>query len=601
MPTVSIWSNMTWLDLYLRIPLPKNPIISAVFLTVLILHLFFRVPRRATQVMIAGIRSTLSTASVDESTINLIPKDPRTIVDHIDLDPRTISYLQCPACYALYEYTGVPPAEPYPETCAHRPTPTSPPCNVPLRTERRIGAKTLVVPRRKYVHQSLKEWMGRMLSRPGVEEIIDKAPHRTPTGRIEDIWDSSVFHTFRDTEDGLPFFDERGTEGRYAFSLGADSFHPLGNLEAKQSISSTAIYMVLLNLPEGERYKYKNMYLAGVIPGPSKPSMEQINHVLALLVKELLEFWKGVFFTSTARYSLGRMVKCVVIPLVCDMLAARQMAGLGSVTSKFFCTSCRLPIQDIENLLKHTWPERLLHEQVFWAREWRDCESERERERLFKLHGVRWSELLELPYWNPILFSVVDQMHAAFLGLYQTHCRRLWGIDLSVEGGDASALSVSKSPSRPRDAVLKHWLETIRSNPHNLLERLSAKSTAKQVLWHICFDNGLRYAGSKDTLAKEIVQWASHYLPYHHPFMLRHFRLHREPRHPLKISCFTVEQIRGMNTLLTKKLVQTLALGSKIGSKKRLRSSKLTRMAVGSSIGSTLRFSAGCAWTVACL
>ena len=479
--------------------------------------------------MIAGVRSALTAASIDESIIQLIPNDPRTIVNKIDLNPRTTSYLQCPACYALYGYTGAPPpTEPDPQTCIHRPTPTSPPCNVPLWTERRVGGKTTLVPRRKYVHQSLKEWMGRILSRPGVEEVIDNIPHRTPTGRVTDIWDSAVFQKFRD-EDGSPFFAKRGTEGRYAFSLGADSFHPLGNLEAKQSISSTAIYMVLLNFPEGERYKYKNMYLAGVIPGPSKPSMEQINHVLVLLVKELLEFWKGVFFTITALYAYGRFVKGAVIPLVCDMLAARQMAGLGSVNSKFFCTFCRLPIQDIENLLKHTWPERRLHEQVVWAREWRDCESAREREQLFKLHGVRWSALLELPYWHPILYSVVDQMHAAFLGLYQTHCRRIWGIDLAIEGGDASALSSSKFPSRPPDATLSHWFDIIRRNPSNLLELLSAKGAPKKVLWHICFDNGLRHAGSKVILAKEIVQWVGRYLPYHCPFItLSHALVHTE-------------------------------------------------------------------------
>lgn len=468
--------------------------------------------------MIAGIRSALSATSTNEEVIRLIPKDPRTIVNKIDLNPRTITYLQCPACYAVYEYEGkLSPEEPDLQKCKHRPTPASPRCDVPLWAERHVGGKTTPVPRRKYVHQSLKEWMGRMLSRPGVEEVIDAAPHRAPTGRMTDIWDSPVFRNFRDA-DGLPFFAERGTEGRYAFSIGADSFHPLGNLEAKQSISSTAIYLVLLNLPEGERHKYKNMYLAGVIPGPSKPSLEQINHVLALLVKELLEFWKGVFFTSTARHVFGRFVKGAAIPLVCDMLAARQMAGLGSVNSQFFCTFCRLRIQDIENLSRHTWPERRLHEQVVWAREWRDCGSERGRELLFKLHGVRWSALLELPYWNPILFSVVDQMHAAFLGLYQTHCRRVWGIDLSIEGGDASALSSSKSPSRPRDDILKHWLDVVRNNPHNLLDLLSAKGTPKTVLWHICSENGLRHAGGKLSLAKEIVQWVCYRLHHCHPF-----------------------------------------------------------------------------------
>jgi hypothetical protein len=274
-------------------------------------------------------------------------------------------------------------------------------------------------------------------------------------------------------------------------------------------MSATAIHLVLLNFPEDQRYQHKNMYLAGVIPGPGKPSLEQINHALALIVKELLEFWKGIYFTRTAKFIDGRFSKGAMIPLVCDMLAARQIAGLGSVTSKFFCTFCRLTIQEIENLDKSSWPERRLYEQLFLARQWKESPSEHDRVSLFKLHGVRWSVLLDLPYWNPILYSVVDQMHAAYLGLYHTHCRKLWGIDLSVEGGDGTILSTHKSPSRPEDAVLEHWLEVIRKNQPKLLERLSAKHTPKGVLWHICFDNDLRHAGSKNVLAKAIVEWVS--------------------------------------------------------------------------------------------
>lgn len=489
--------------------MPTNPVIAIVLLTILILHLFFRVPRRATYVMIAGFRSILAVTSRGEDMPSSIPSDPRTIVGHFDLDPRTISYLQCPACYALYGYTTTDTgalAPPSTERCTFRSTPTSEPCDVPLWTERHVGSHTIRVPRRKYVHQSLKEWMGRLLARPGMEDILDRPLERSPTGRLTDIWDSPVFRTFRD-DDESPFFAKHGDEARFAFSLGADSWHPLHNLEAKQQMSATAIYLVLLNLPEDQRYKHKNMYLAGVIPGPGKPSLEQINHVLVLLVKELLEFWRGVYFTRTAKFPGGRFSKGALIPLVCDMLAARQIAGLGSVTSKFFCTFCLLTIQEIENLDKTSWPKRRLYEQLVWARQWKECPSERDREFLFKLHGVRWSVLLDLPYWNPILFSIVDQMHAAFLGLYQTHCRRLWGIDLSVEGGDGTILSTHKSPSRPEDAVLEHWLEVIRKNRSNLLEQLSAKRTPKEVLWHICFDNDLRHAGSKSVLAKAITEW----------------------------------------------------------------------------------------------
>lgn len=369
-----------------------------------------------------------------------------------------------------------------------------------------MGSTTLKIPSRKYLHQSLKEWVGRLLARPGIEDTLDAVCDRPPSDRMADIWDSPVFRKFRDL-DKTPFFAKHGHDARLAFSLGADSFHPLGSREAKQTMSATAIYMVLLNLPQEERFKYKNMYLVGVIPGPSKPSLEQINHALSLLVVELLDFWKGVFFTQTYKFPGGRFSKGVLIPLVCDMLAARQVAGFGSATSTFFCTFCLLTIQDIENLEKQTWPERTLHAHLGCAHEWKRCQSERDRERLFKLYGLRWSVLLDLPYWNPILYTVLDSMHAAFLGLFQTHCRKVWRIDVSVEGGDGSFLCAKKQVPRPSDTVLGIWLRLIQANPRDLLEQLSAGNIQKNVLWHICADNGLRRAGAKRALAKTIVEW----------------------------------------------------------------------------------------------
>ena len=459
--------------------------------------------------MVAGIQSILRAAKVPPETIDLLPKDPRTIVNRMDLDPRTTSYLQCPSCYALYPFPGtgfhnLPPDAI--EYCTHRRTPESDPCGVPLWRDRRVGGKTLKVPSRKYIHQSLKEWVGRLLARPGVEDMFDAAYNQSAADRMTDIWDSPVLKNLRDKH-GTPFFARHGNELRLAFSLGADSFHPLGSLEAKQSMSATAIYMVLLNFPKDQRFQYKNMYLVGVIPGPSKPSLEQINHALSLLVLELLEFWKGVYYTRTYKFPSGRLSMGAMIALVADMLAARQVAGFGSVTSTYFCTFCLLTIQDIENLQKRTWPKRAFHTHLECAREWKNCQSERDRDRLFKLHGVRWSALLDLPYWNPILYTVLDSMHAAFLGLFQSHCRKVWRIDVSVEGGDGSFLHAKKPVLRPSDSVLRGWLKLIRENPGDLLERLTGENVPRSVLWHICVDNGLRHAGAKRALAKGIVEW----------------------------------------------------------------------------------------------
>jgi hypothetical protein len=51
------------------------------------------------------------------------------------------------------------------------------------------------------------------------------------------------------------------------------------------------------------------------------------------------------------------------------------------------------------------------------AKEWLECNSKSTRDNHFKEHGVRWSELLRLPYMDPIRFAVVDPMHCLFLGV----------------------------------------------------------------------------------------------------------------------------------------------------------------------------------------
>jgi hypothetical protein len=252
------------------------------------------------------------------------------------------------------------------------------------------------------------------------------------------------------------------------------------------------------------------MYLAGVIPGPGKPSLDQINHVLSLLVAELLEFWKGVFYTLTFTSSLGRFAKGAMIPLVCDMLAARQLSGLSSATSTWFCTSCLLKIQDIENLDKESWPPRDLDIQVKQAMIWRDCESVAERDACFKAFGVRWSALLDLPYWNPILFSVVDSMHAAYLGLFQSHCRKVWRINVAIDGGDGTSIQMKKPIPRPSDRKISQCLKLIRnSSDREVLHNSLLSGCDKDTLWHVCVDNNLRNAGGRKQLVDNIVAWVS--------------------------------------------------------------------------------------------
>ena len=495
---------------YLTDRIPHEPALAVAMLTVLLMHLVFHLSRRATMVMLVGMRCMLSSQGASRDLVDQLPNDPRSVLNRFNLDPRCSSLLQCPACYALYPYNGtMTSATGEIDRCSYKPTPSSPPCNVPLWEERRSAGHTFLAPRRKYVHQSLKEWVGRLLMRPGVEELLREPCNRPTTTVMEDIWDAPVLRNFKDV-DGQRFFRGRGNEIRLAFSLNADGFNPFHMLEAKQTVSCTAIYMIILNFPEHLRFLFRNMYLAGVIPGPGKPSLDQINHALSLLVAELLEFWKGIYYTLTFASLCGCVTKGAMIPLVCDMLSARQLAGLSSATSTWFCTFCHLTIQEIENLDKSTWPARDLVAQIENAKLWRDCQSEADRDTCFKSHGVRWSVLLDLPYWNPILFSVVDSMHAAYLGLVLSHCRKVWRINVSVDGGEGTAIRPANDTPRPNDQVLSRWMAVINKGPGgpNLRRSLlGPNGCPKDVLWYICVDKNIRSAGGRRQLVDNIIHW----------------------------------------------------------------------------------------------
>ncbi|TFK82784.1 hypothetical protein K466DRAFT_448463, partial [Polyporus arcularius HHB13444] len=172
-----------------------------------------------------------------------------------------------------------------------------------------------------------------------------------------------------------------------------------------------------LNLPPAIRYAPENIYLAGIIPGPREPRLEELNRLLTPLVDELLTLWtRGLYLTRTSLRWMGRMVRVALIPLVCDLPALRKAAGFGGHQATYFCSFCPLPRKEMRNLDRESWPRpRTWEEHVTLAEEWRDG-TEAEREKVFKAHGLRWSELLRLPYWDPTRFAVLDVMHNLFLG-----------------------------------------------------------------------------------------------------------------------------------------------------------------------------------------
>ncbi len=333
---------------------------------------------------------------------------------------------------------------------------------------------------RLFLYQDFKVWFARLICRVGLEELLDRDVFEGGSPQNQrDIWDGSVLRNFLG-RDGQPFVGKAGG-GHYVFMLGWDGFNPLGNRESGKKVSSGAIYIVCLNLPFSARYERENIFLVGIIPGPNEPSREQINHFMGPVIDDFVEFWNpGYHLESTPCHPHGRSVEGALVPLASDLLALRQVAGLSSHSSTFFCSFCWLELENINDLQIDQWVKREAHEHRRIALRWLGASSEEERTSLFEQHGIRHSELLRLPYWNPVEFLAIDSMHAFFLGNFKRHCRNIWGFDIAFTDGDGTE-QLSRECDMPSDEAMQRGEVTLRTKAR---ERLLALTVP--VLFHLC-------------------------------------------------------------------------------------------------------------------
>ncbi|RPD61515.1 hypothetical protein L227DRAFT_585676 [Lentinus tigrinus ALCF2SS1-6] len=345
-----------------------------------------------------------------------------------------------------------------PDLCTYRGTPASEACGAELWCKRTIRGRIIRFPVRKYLHQSLKHWLGRMLSREDIETWLQRCRNEEAPKLMTDIFDGLALHMFLGP-DGKLFLDAPGDELRLIFSLSADGFNPYQMKEAKHNVS-----------------KFRD---------------------------------PGVFYRRTALRRAGRRARAAVVPVVGDLLAARQLAGFGSFKhARVLCTLCTVSQDNIESTEFAKFVVRNVDDHREAAMAWKDADSPQEREDLFKATGIRYSELLRLDYWNPPAYLVIDTMHNLYLGLLQRHLRDFWGINPEAADGDASAIEAAPPPARPSDKKMANGEHRLRYSSLSALKRLP-----KPVLYHMCVDRDLRHAGTSAILAKHLDRWVSISIP----------------------------------------------------------------------------------------
>jgi hypothetical protein len=374
-----------------------------------------------------------------------IPKDVRTVMRRLALNPSYKSFICCPECSSCFPDSG-PDSLGY---CSWKHASTDSPtqaqetchCGCPLRKTRNVRSHEYDIPVRRFFYHDFNEWLGEMLCRPGMEDMMDREFLQSLDGIMGDIWDAPGLYEISGP-DGHPFICkcQGDNEGRYLFNFNMDGFNPFQLKQAGRSATVMGLYMVCLNLPPNERFKTENMFLVGVIPGPKEPSMQEINHFLKPLVDDLLESYvNGVRYTRTWKYPNGRNTRSALALIICDLLAARQALGFSGPQSTNFCSYCKLRLKDISNLDVTSWELRSDEEYRREALKWLDA-SEVECVKITNDYGVRYhSEFLRLPYFNPIRSLCVDPMHAFFLRIFSRHCQDIWGMDARIEDGDGLA------------------------------------------------------------------------------------------------------------------------------------------------------------------
>ena len=61
---------------------------------------------------------------------------------------------------------------------------------------------------------------------------------------------------------------------------------------------------------------------------------------------------------------------------------------------------------------------------------------EADRNDVFSEYGAKWSELVQLSYWDPTQYVVIDSMHGFYLCLFLQHMCDVWGMNIKLDDGD---------------------------------------------------------------------------------------------------------------------------------------------------------------------
>ncbi|KAB5587546.1 Transposase family Tnp2 protein [Ceratobasidium theobromae] len=353
--------------------------------------------------MVSEMQDNRSTKFI-QLNLKDIPITLPTVLHRLDLPPTLDLYACCPACSALYPEEK---AGSVPEFCTVKVGESA--CGQQLGSIQHRGATTWIKPARRYSHMLFETWLGEFLLRPGVEDMLEAA-RPNPKEPLTDLWDAPYLRSFPN-QGGLAFFDAPPDELRLAMLLYHDFFNPFQNKTAGKIRSVGCFFMVCLNLPSDIRYDASNSYLVSVVPGPEETKMEDLNIFIRPIVENMLEIFNpGIWISKTHKHPQGRKVRAAIVIESMDTPAARGAGGFASHSHTCFCYLCTAtrPAIDQPDLSRFKLRTIQAHRELVDL--WMNADGKR-RSKLYDQYGVRYTDWLRFPWWDPFSSMVVAPMH----------------------------------------------------------------------------------------------------------------------------------------------------------------------------------------------
>lgn len=417
--------------------LPPQSLAIVRWLTLFLLSLqaAYRLSNRAVNYLFRFLATLFSVLARYTSEFNLAQSFPSTLYlakKRFLNKVKFLRYIVCRKCFNVYKISDCiegPVRSPRSKVC-----PFQPYANHPHRSRRGscqtllmksvelIGGRRILYPFLVYCYLGVEATLQQVIQRPNIEKWCEEWRY---TQRNDDtycdVYDGKVWQDFMNYN-GSPYLSE---PNNLALLLNMDFFQPYKHLKG---YSVGGIYCVIMNLPRAIRYKQENVLLIGLIPGPKEPDHD-INSFLDPMVKELNQFWSGKRLSCNEG---AKVFKCALLCIACDIPAGRKVCGFLGHNAHYACSRCfkRFPgtfgTINFSGFDRESWPKRdgRLHRRI--AMGLRSFTTQAEQDRMESQAGLRYSSLLQLPYFDAPRMLIVDPMHNLFLGSAKRVMQCIW-------------------------------------------------------------------------------------------------------------------------------------------------------------------------------